>query len=197
MIAIFDTLYAGKSAEECRAVCIKLQPITESYRILDREKNPALSLAAQLVDRVPVIYTVDGLSMPSQALRFRAQLAENAKIWSHTAPLPEMAHNEVESFEFLGQVLPPPLVIFLGSWKHAGVFTDPRIGMRGLLDTLRISHVTLDPDELWGAGLSRLESGLRLLLLLDCASVYLALLRATDPTEIPIITKLKNSSPVA
>ena len=192
MIAIFDSLYDMQTVGECRAAVEKLLPLAESYRTMSADTNPALALAAKLVDKTPVIYTVDGLSMPAQAFRFRAQLAENSKVWSHSAPLPEMAHNEVEAFAFLGQVLPPPMVIFLGSWSFSGLFTDPRPGMIKILDSYHISHLTLDPTEIWGADQSRLETGLQTLLLLDTVSVFLALLRAVDPMEIPVITKLKN-----
>ncbi|HEY3295826.1 MAG TPA: SIS domain-containing protein [bacterium] len=197
MIAIFDALYGFQVAPKCRAICETLSRVAEEYRVLSLESNPALALAAKLIDKVPVIYTVDGLGMPAQAFRFRAQLSENSKVWSHASPLPEMAHNEVEAFEFLGQVLPPPLVIFLGEWYFGKTFTDPRLGMKSLLDSYRISHLTLDPAELWGREMSRLETGLRMLLLLDAATVYLAVLRAQDPMDIPIITKLKNYQPVA
>lgn len=192
MIALFDALYNLQASAECHAICRKLLVVSEEYRRLNPDGNPALALAVKLIDKVPVIYTVDGLSMPGQALRFRAQLAENAKVWSHAAPLPEMAHNEVEAFEFLAQVSPPPLVIFLGTWNFAHTFPDPRLGMKMMLDSFHIQHLTLDPSELWGEPGSRLEAGLRTMLYLDAASVYLALLRALDPAEIPIITRLKN-----
>jgi hypothetical protein len=164
------------------------------YRQLDVESNPALALAVKLVDRTPVIYAVDGLTMPAVAFRLRAQLAENSKVWSHAFELPEMAHNEVESFAHLSQVLPPPLVIFLGSHLPDLRAADPRPGLRTLLDDFRIRHLTFDPAEIWDAALSRLEAGLRTMLLLDAATVYLALFKAVNPLEIPIITKLKKLS---
>jgi len=197
MIAILDSVFDLRITDACGAACQKLIATAKEYRILDVAQNPALVLASKLADRTSIVYVVDGLSMPAQAIRFRAQLAENAKVWSHSAPLPELAHNEVESFEFLGQLLPPPLVIFLGSWQFAGKFADPRVGLKSILDSLGIQHITLDPVERWGKGLSRLEVGLRTMLFLDSVSVYLALLRAVDPSEIPTITRLKNYRPAS
>jgi glucose/mannose-6-phosphate isomerase len=197
MMAIFDQVYDLKIRTEIRKSCEALESIAESYRNLDREQNPALALAIRLTDKTPVIYTLDGLSMPAQAVRFCAQLAENAKVWSHWAPLPEMAHNEVESFPALGQALPPPLVIFIGSWGFSGRFTDPRVGIGKILDSLQIAHMNLDPAVIWPEQTSRLSIGLRMMLLLDAAAINLALLRAVNPAEIPILTELKNYRPTA
>jgi glucose/mannose-6-phosphate isomerase len=169
----------------------KLREDAERYANLSREENPALDLAVKLVDRTPVIYTCDGLLGPALAFRFRAQLAENSKIWSHASDLPELAHNEVEAFAHLAQVLPPPLVMFLGDWAAGTTFADPRSPMEEMLEKMGVATLRLDPTELFGAG-SRLEHGIRLMLLIDAATVYLAILRAEDPMEIPKITGLKN-----
>lgn len=189
LTAVIDRLY-----EENGASAVPLEELagdSQQYRVLDVESNPALTLAVRMVDRIPVIYSLDHRTASPLANRFRAQLAENAKLWSHGAELPEMAHNEVESFNSLSKLLPPPLVIFLGSWQQGERFADPRPAMRILLDDLRIEHLTLDPCELWPDTETVTASGLRTLLLLDAASVYLALLKAEDPLEIPRITNLK------
>ena len=193
MFSIFEAVYGVRLAE-LADVLARLVEDAKRYRKLDAESNAALELAVKFVDRTPVIYAVDGLTMPAVAFRMRAQLAENSKVWSHAFELPEMAHNEVESFAHLAQVLPPPLVIFLGSHSQDSRAADPRPGLRNLLDDFRIRHVTLDPAEIWDAALSRIEAGLRTMLLLDAATVYLAVLKAENPLEIPIITKLKKLS---
>jgi glucose/mannose-6-phosphate isomerase len=171
-----------------------LEDDAQIYRALNPDENPALSLAVRLVDRTPVIYTVDSETMPAIAARFRTQLAENAKVWSHMAMLPEMAHNEVEAFPFLGQVLPTPLVILLGGWFHGIGLMDPRPALCSLMDTHSITHVTINPEETWNPGVERVEAVLRTLLFLDTVSVYLAILRAQDPFQIPVITKLKKAT---
>ncbi|MBU0509162.1 hypothetical protein KKH27_10040 [bacterium] len=192
MFAIFERIYSVALADYME-LCGKLETDGEDYRQFDPGRNPALDLAAKLIDRTPVLYSADGLLMPAVALRFRAQLAENAKVWSHAAELPELAHNEVEALGFLGQLLPPPLVIFLGDWHLGANFTDPRSGLRGLFDDLGIQHLTIGAAEVGESLEARLAVGLRAMLLLDAAPVYLALLKALNPMEIPIITRLKNS----
>lgn len=191
---IFERIFNFRETDY-DALIRELTGDAESYGKLDRGENPALELAARLVDRTPVIYSVDGLTMPPVAFRFRAQLAENAKIWSHSAELPELAHNEVEAFEFLGQVLPPPLVMLLGDWPLEGQFGDLRSGLRSLCDEMNIEHLTIDRGSFAPSAVTgRLADGLRMMFRLDAASVYLALLRAVDPLEIPVITRLKRMS---
>jgi glucose/mannose-6-phosphate isomerase len=169
-----------------------LRADAKRYRVLKRDENPALDLAVRLVDRTPVIYTCDGLTGPALAFRMRAQFSENSKVWSHSADLPELAHNEVEALAHLGQVSPPPMVIFLGKWAAEGVFSDPRPGMEVMFRAQQIASLRLDPLELFSDTPSRAAQGLRLMQLTDAATVYLALLKADDPMEIPKITKLKN-----
>ena len=190
MVAIFEAVY-GFRADDYAAALKAMDQDAASYRSLGPAVNRALALAMKLIDRTPVIYTVDGLTMPAVANRLRTQLAENSKVWSHTSHLPEMAHNEVESLGFLAQILPPPLVILLGSWTLAPQLTDPRTHLRGILDSLAILHETIDPGDLWPETAGRWTSGLRMMLLLDAASVFLAVLKAVDPTDIPVIAKLK------
>lgn len=170
----------------------RLREDADRYANLSRDENPALDLAVKLVDRTPVIYTCDGLLGPALAFRLRAQLAENSKVWSHASDLPELAHNEVEAFAHLAQVLPPPMVMFLGGWATQGTFADPRGPMEEMLMKMGVATLQLDPNELFGDTGSRLEHGIRLMLLLDAATVFLAILRAEDPMEIPKITGLKN-----
>ena len=193
MPAIFEKLY-GFDLAELRETVAGLKEDAALYRVLDVEKNPALELALTLVDRTPIVYSVDEPNTAALAFRFRAQLAENGKVWSHDAALPELAHNEVESFAHLAQLLPPPVVILFGSHSSESAFTDPRAGLRKLCDRYRIPHLTLDPLEIWGTSQSRIANGLRMMLLADAATVFLAIIRAIDPLEIPIITQLKQMS---
>jgi glucose/mannose-6-phosphate isomerase len=164
------------------------------YAELDRVSNLALAAAEKFVDRTPVIYAIEPAVTGGLAFRFRTQLAENAKVWSHVARLPEMAHNEVEAWPALSQLLPQPLVVFLGAWRESAPLVDPRPALRELLDSLRIEHVTIDPSDLWPESEVRLEAGLRSLLFLDAISIYLALLRATDPFDIPNISRIKTAT---
>ncbi|MCB9366044.1 MAG: hypothetical protein H6506_04170 [Calditrichaeota bacterium] len=189
---IFQQTYGFHDPEVNNWPLEKLKSDAARYALLSREENPALDLAVKLVDRTPVIYTCDGLLGPSLAFRLRAQFAENSKVWSHSSDLPELAHNEVEAFGHLAQILPPPMMMFLGKWATEGTFADPRDAMQEMLEKMGVSTLRLDPSELFGDSRGRLAQGIRLMLLLDAATVFLAVLRAEDPMEIPRITGLKN-----
>ena len=164
---------------------------TDSYRILDSEKNPALHLAENLVDRTPVFYSLDPYLGPALVHRASAQFAENAKVWARGAVLPELAHNEVEAFPSLAGLLPPPHILFMGDWPFSD-FPNPCTPIEALLSEYRIAfeHIEFRASDTSRA--SRVLAGLRTMLLLDAASVYLALMLARDPTAIPTITKLKS-----
>jgi glucose/mannose-6-phosphate isomerase len=191
MIAILGKLNHLDDDQRFAIPFLALRNDAKTYRILNPVDNPALAEAVRLVNRTPIIYTVDGRTMPALAVRFRAQLAENSKVWSHAAELPELAHNEVESFEFLTQLEPQPRVIFLGSWNLTGKFGDPRPGIENILTSSGATTIRFDPEEMWGRQPSRLAAGLRLMLFLDSVTIYMSFLRAIDPLEIPMITRLK------
>ena len=164
---------------------------TDSYRIIDSQKNPALRLAENLVDRTPVLYALDPCLGPALVHRASAQFAENAKVWARGAVLPELAHNEVEAFPALAGLLPPPHILFFGEWPFPD-FPNPCAPIEALLSEYRIAfeHIEFRASET--SPTSRVLVGLRTMLLLDAASVYLALMLARDPTAIPTITKLKS-----
>ncbi|MBM3324602.1 MAG: hypothetical protein FJY66_02940 [Calditrichaeota bacterium] len=160
----------------------------DKYRKLDSAENPALHLAEKLKGRTPIIYARDPIIGPCLVRRACAQFAENAKIWSHGAVLPELAHNEVEAFPALAKLTPPAYVLFIGDWPF-GDFQDPSGAVKALLGEWKM------PWEQIPFGDKPIRDGLRTLLFLDAVSVYLALLRGENPLEIPTITRLKGLQP--
>lgn len=162
-----------------------------NYQALDSEENSALRLAENLVDKTPVLYAADPVLGPALVRRASAQLAENAKKWSHAAILPEMAHNEVEAFPALTALLPPPLVLFVGTWPFADS-PDPCRPVESLLSELGVEWCRVEFSTQGKQPPSRVQEGLRTMLFLDAVSVWLALVLATDPMTIPTITRLKS-----
>ena len=193
-IGAFMTLFAELSHQKTPWSARENDILTEDanrYKILDSQKNPALHLAENLVDRTPVFYALDSSLGPALVHRASAQFAENSKVWARGAVLPELAHNEVEAFPALAGLLPPPHILFLGEWPFPD-FPDPCAPLEALLSEYRIEfeHIEFRASDTSRA--SRVLAGLRAMLLLDAASVYLALIFAIDPTAIPTITKLKS-----
>jgi len=192
MHRIFQKVYGFNDASLNAWPLNELQADAIVYAGLNPAANPALSIAAKLIDRTPVIYTCDGQCDPALAFRFRAQLAENSKVWARASDLPELMHNEVESFPHMTQVLPPVMVLFVGKWHKRNAITDPRPALEQLLQGMGVSTMRLDPTVLFPTTPSRMAQGIRMMLLLDAITIYLAVLRAEDPMEIPKITALKN-----
>jgi glucose/mannose-6-phosphate isomerase len=189
-MALFAELSHQKVPWSARESDILIED-TDGYKILDSQRNPALHLAENLVDRTPVLYALDPCLGPSLVHRASAQFAENAKIWARGAVLPELAHNEVEAFPALAGLLPPPHVLFLGEWPFPD-FPNPCAPIEALLSEYRIPFERIEFRTSDESPKSRVLAGLRTMLLIDTASVYLALILARDPTTIPTITRLKS-----
>ncbi|MEX2554753.1 MAG: bifunctional phosphoglucose/phosphomannose isomerase [Actinomycetota bacterium] len=149
------------------------------------ERNPAKQIAVALVGRIPVIWGQEG-PLSVAATRWKTQLNENAKVPAYAAVASELTHNEIVGFSDLSELLERHAVVALrSSTEH------PRVGARldaalrlvtGQVGTVVEAHSR-------GSGvLARLASAVQLG---DLVSVYLAFLRAVDPTPIEPIDRLK------
>lgn len=153
--------------------------------LLEREQGDIQQRAGQLASflskRLPVLYTTPELE--PVAVRFRQQLAENAKMlaWHHV--IPEMNHNEIVGWH---QDYPEVGVLFL---RHRGA--HPRNQIR--LDFVReiTSRYAASTIELHAKGDSLLEKVLYLTHFADWTSVYLADERGVDVMSIKAIDYLK------
>ncbi|MBN1559874.1 bifunctional phosphoglucose/phosphomannose isomerase [candidate division KSB1 bacterium] len=147
--------------------------------------NPALSLARELQGRIPIIY---GAAEPSSALpiRWRNQLSENAKVLAFSNILPEMNHNDIVGWHPASAFLDRALVIFL---------LDDELSERMLarIDITRriVTGQGAASLTLSSKGRSKLARLFSLLVLIDYASFYLAILNGVDPTDISNIDYLK------
>ena len=63
-----------------------------------RQSNPAKQLAADLFDRIPVIYGSEVTAVA--ALRWKCQINENAKSLAFNHQFPELNHNEIVGWEY-------------------------------------------------------------------------------------------------
>jgi glucose/mannose-6-phosphate isomerase len=149
------------------------------------ESNKAFALASQLLHRLPVIYSA--ADYEAVCLRWKGQLQENAKHLAFGNVLPEMNHNELESWAHPTDLLQHFMAIILRSVEDE----HPRVTAR--LNALKeiLSGKQVPIVELRAEGATRLERMLSLVSLADWTSLYLALLVGTDPTPIPIMDALK------
>ena len=137
------------------------------------------ALAARLQGQVPVVYGAE-LTAPV-AVRWRAQLNENAEIPSFDGVLPEMDHNEICGW---GQAT--FTAIFLeDEGQHA------RVKRRVDLTEEVVRAAGSPVERVSSRGSSPVERVLSLVLLGDLTSVYLAVLNGVDPTPVAVLEGFK------
>ena len=174
-----------------------VQPVSEHLEKLRAElsvakgtpHNFAKQMALKLIDTLPIIYSLERMS--SVARRFKNQLNENSKIPAKFDTIPEICHNEVESWPQLTS----------DSWKSKCSFvfirddneyqTENRIVER-TMDHLRELEIK-EFSQIRGTGPNRLAKLLSAIYVADFVSFYLAIARGVDPTPITEITRLKKS----
>ncbi len=119
------------------------------------------------------------------AYRWKCQFNENAALPAFASVLPEADHNEVVGWEAAGELGKFSYVSLLDSETH------PRNVLREEL-TAEIAGAGASPVvRVLARGESRVERLVSLVLLGDLVSIYVAVLRGTDPVEIPAIDSLK------
>ncbi|MBV9309941.1 MAG: bifunctional phosphoglucose/phosphomannose isomerase [Solirubrobacterales bacterium] len=142
-------------------------------------------IARGLQDTVPQVAGA-GLTAPI-AYRWKTQINENAKVPSFAVELPELDHNEIVGWEGAAE---------LG--RFSAVFLDdsdlhPRIRQRIELSRGLIAGRGATTYRVESIGENPIERVVSLVLLGDLVSLYLAVLRAVDPTPIQVIDTLKQA----
>ena len=155
---------------------------------LDDDTNPARTMSAAYVDRLPVIYTAAGL-MEATAMRWQTQIHENAKHPAVGNVFPELDHNEIMAFE----AGPAELL----SRMHATVLRDrddhPQVQKRYDATRALVEASIAGWSEVHSEGESRLARVLSLVQFGDAASFWLAIRKNVDPTPVETIQALKKT----
>lgn len=164
-----------------------LKQLSAKYANFEDPNNYALQLARTLKDKAVVIYSSCGL-MESVNLRWRCQIQENAKQLAFGNLLPEMNHNEVNSFTYPENLSKNFAVLFLRDLSD-----NPNISTRikALTEILRAETGDIISIES-SKSETVLERMFESIYLADWVSFYLAILNGIDPTPIPKITMLKD-----
>lgn len=145
------------------------------------EENPAKSLAQKLLGHLVVLYSLQRMS--SVARRFKNQLAENSKVLAKYDLLPEAGHNEVEAWHDRDNMLP----VIIRDVQETAFERSIVRAFRATIGSASRSH----PLDVRVAGRGKLSRLLSPIFLLDYVSVYLAMLRRTDPTPTNLINQYK------
>ena len=141
------------------------------------------ALATRLKGRIPVFYAARpyGRSLARVA---KIKINENSKLPSFAGEFPEINHNEMVGYTRQSNLF------------HPVVFRNPSDGVRMLhridmtVDTLRSNGLPVEVIEIQGA--TRLEAIFRGLILVDYASVYLAMMDGVDPSPVAMVEEFKD-----
>lgn len=150
--------------------------------------NPARELARRLDRTIPLIHGGGALGAVA-AMRWKADVNENAKAPAFWNAHPELDHNEICGWAQHGDVTRQ--VLSLVELRHGFEHTrlEPRFaGVREQLEECVYQVLTVRSE-----GDGRLAHLLDLMYLGDWVSCYLALQNDVDPGPIAAITRLKDS----
>jgi len=148
------------------------------------DNNPSKKLALELVDTIPIVYGFG--SYGAMAHRWKTQFNENSKVPSYWEVFPELNHNEVMGWEAPEALTRKFSVILLRDQDET-----PEI-RRKIEATKQLAlHKAQRVLEVYATGKSRLAKIFSLLHMGDMTSVYLAILRRTDPTPVRTIERIK------
>ncbi len=191
----------GPGRADLEAAATRLESIASACRPdLESFVNPGKSLAAELVDTLPMFWGSGELG-PVAALRAASQVMENAKAPALAGALPEAHHNQSVSLDgsLAGAVSgddifrdrvedPDPLRLRLVLLRDDdGAFATARADASEEVASARGVGVTVVRAE----GSSAFERLASIVGVVDFASVYLGLATGFDPTPIAPIDELK------
>jgi len=150
------------------------------------ETSDAKALARRLHGTLPVVH--GGGPTTAVAVRWKAQLNENAKRPAFWAVLPDADHNELCGYEGAPGLAPLAAVFLESDDLHPRVrrrmeLTAEVAGRSGAALTERVT----------ARGETAAERVLSLVLLGDLVSCYLAVLDGRDPTPVPVLEDFKGA----
>ena len=149
-------------------------------------KNPSKQIALRLKGKIPAVHG-NVQRLEAVVMRWRTQLAENAKqlSWSHLYP--ELNHNEIVGWSEPKHLLRHLLILLLRDADD-----HPRVQKRmEITKALLRRESGVETREIWSCGRGRLARLFSLIYTGDFVSFYLALLNRVDPTPVERIERLK------
>jgi glucose/mannose-6-phosphate isomerase len=156
------------------------------YRNPESPENAPLKLAERLKGTLPVIYSA-AEHFDTVNIRWRGQIAENAKQLSSGHVLPEMNHNELVGWNVLTEIMKHMHVVFL---HDSG--THKRVAIREKLTHQIVSQYAGEVTEVASDGKGLLARLFSLIYFADWVTLYLAILNNVDPEPVAVIDYLKH-----
>jgi glucose/mannose-6-phosphate isomerase len=173
-----------KAREDIDSAITVLKALREELkRDTPAKMNEAKQLAMKIGDRIPTIYGFGPFK--AVAKRIKTQFNENAKVPAKWEFFPELTHNEIVGYESeLSKLLFP---IFIRDKAESNKYSA-RINI-----AKEIIQEKCETAEIYARGDTKLAKMLSVMYIGDFASVYMAVLRKTDPTPIKEIERIKNA----
>ncbi|MBU0490204.1 MAG: bifunctional phosphoglucose/phosphomannose isomerase, partial [Bacteroidetes bacterium] len=147
--------------------------------------NISKRIALNLYGTFPVIYAA-AMHMNVVAVRWKWQIAENAKTLSSSHEYPEMNHNEIVGWCRPRSLLKEFMIINLRDKKD-----HPRVKIRMDVTNSILKRSGFKVMELISKGDTLLSRMMSLVYIGDFVSFYLAVLNKIDPTPVERIAYLK------
>ena len=175
--------------EVIESILVASEELKSFYNDFCEVNGYAFKIANKIRDGVVSIYGVES-STDVIASRFRAQLAENAKILTSHHSLPELNHNEIEGWnsnQFVG--LNKHIIWIQDIEDHKQVKNRIEITSE-LLSELDVENIFIIVD-----GENRISRLIKLIYLTDWISYYVAEINGVDPIPVNRIESLKKRMP--
>lgn len=187
LLKVFSSLGLMKvSQADIEAVAKLLTELREEFKPeVPAGENGAKVVALALEGLIPLVYGSEPLLGPV-AYRWKTQVNENAKSVIFNNTLPELDHNEINSW-----TAQPGLAKKIGVVILRDTGESPQMQKR-----INATRKLIEEDvgaiiEVHSRGTAPLERIFSLIYLGDYVSLYLAMLFEADPTPVEIIEKLK------
>ncbi|MCD6312826.1 MAG: hypothetical protein J7L79_03315 [Thaumarchaeota archaeon] len=140
------------------------------------KENLAKKLASRIAGTFPIVYAYEEIR--NAGYRLKCQLNENAKMYCGFAEIPEAFHNDLEA-------LPRDCLIILPrSFREEPDLTEAIEAFTSLVGGEKVFSIRVDARD-------ELEELLKLFLFMDYTSLYVAVLRGSDPLILPRLDEFK------
>jgi glucose/mannose-6-phosphate isomerase len=173
----------GLMAEVRRSLAFQIGKVKPTIPV---EANYAKQMAQALEDRIPIL--IGGEESTSVLRRFKNELNENSKMPTFYYTLPEAYHDDVEGLRTLSQLAHVQPVLLRG---HDEVEGQGRTRERLLTLLRELGFPAVLPFE--GTGRDRLSQLVTAITFGDYVSVYLAILRGLDPSDLTLIPRFREA----
>ncbi len=151
------------------------------YKLPESFSKLAEELSSSLKDKIAIIYTDE--ANRNLGYTWKINFNETAKIMAFRGIFPEVFHNEIESFSEGGEKL---AVLWIYSKEIPSELSEKVERLEKIMDEKRIFHHRLPLE-----GADREEEIWNLVMLSHLTAFKIAEAKGLDPSEIPIISKLK------